>query len=66
MIKALDPKPVYPVEDYEKDLAEIKLANSKPRPKTSASWAAATVFLAVIFMVMLAGSIFGLRWAGWL
>lgn len=66
MIKALDPRPVYEVEEYEKDLAEYKLANSKPRPKTSASWAAATVFLAVIFMVMLAGSIFGLRWAGWL
>jgi hypothetical protein len=37
----------------------------EPEPTRSGNWAAAAVFLAVIFAVMLCGAIFALKFGGW-
>lgn len=57
MRHAINPKPVYPVEAYERDLAEMKLARTTPRPRTDlAPWIAAAITLLVILGMMFAGS----------
>ena len=69
MRNAITSQPVYPVEDYETDLAEAKLARTQPRPETrGVNWSVVVwfgSFLAVLFSVMLIGAIYALKFAGW-